>query len=118
MLTTIMKWIAMITLTLSMPLWQSGPNVRLMLGFVISLAALMVAWQAIRAVKYTWAGAFYGIALLFNPLLVVAPPSGWFVITAMLASVIAFGFSLTRVPTMPLLSIPSITSLRARRSSL
>jgi hypothetical protein len=113
-----MKWVALVALALALPLWHSGPNVRIVLGFVISLAALLVAWQAVQATKYRWAACFYTIALLFNPLYALAPTSGLFTIAALLACLLAFGFSVAALRPQQLLTVPSVTYLNARRSSL
>src|SRR5688572_19883380 len=96
-----MKSGAWVALTRAVSLWQSGSNVRLILGF-ISLASLMVAWQAIGTVKYIWAAVFYGVALQVDPFFAAAPAWGVLAITALLASMMAFGFSLTGVPAAPI----------------
>jgi hypothetical protein len=66
MLTTIMKYIVIVTLLASVFL-QLTPNLRSYLDFVVAAGAVFVAVQAINLRKYLWVGAIVVIVFLFNP---------------------------------------------------
>ena len=70
-MTRIMKWVSIIMLLLAilqLPI-ASHP---ILLAIVVSVSALLIAAQAIRASKYSWAVGFLAIAVLFNPVTPIA----------------------------------------------
>jgi hypothetical protein len=56
--------------------WHAGPNYRLLLDLVVSVGAIVVVKQAVRAKQYVWASGFVGMALLLNPFVPVFTPAG------------------------------------------
>jgi len=56
--------------------WHAGANYRLLLALVVSVVAIVVVKQAVRAKQYLWASGFVGMALLLNPIVPVFTPAG------------------------------------------
>jgi hypothetical protein len=56
--------------------WHAGPNYRLLLDLVVSVGAIVVVKQAVRAKQYLWASGFVGMALLLNPIVPIFTPAG------------------------------------------
>ena len=110
MLTKTMKFVAIAALILAAMFWSYASRYELPLRFIVSLAAVLVAFQASRAKKRTWAFAFSALALLFNPLLPLGSFSGTVALVIVMFSVVPFAFSLFAWRAQPLLSIPSITN--------
>jgi uncharacterized protein DUF6804 len=71
-----MKWGSVVGLLLVATSWHGGANYRLLLDFVVSVAAIVVVKQAVRAKQYVWASGFVGMALLLNPIVPVFTPAG------------------------------------------
>jgi hypothetical protein len=71
-----MKWGAIVGLLLAAISWNAGPNYRLLLDLVVSVGAIVVVRQAVRAKQYLWACGFVGMALLLNPIVPVFTPAG------------------------------------------
>lgn len=114
--TTILKCTAIIALVLAAAL-KPTINLQLLLGFVVCTAGVAVAAQAVRAKKYIWAIAFFGIAVFFNPVLTFQPPYSRHVgISA--ACVAAFALSIFLLKNLPTKTIASVTSLSAPSESL
>jgi uncharacterized protein DUF6804 len=65
MFTKFMKWISVAGLLLGV-FWGSE-NYRLVLELVVSVSAIMIFLQALKARKHAWVIVFTAIALLFNP---------------------------------------------------
>jgi hypothetical protein len=109
-LTKIMKVVSMAALILAATFWSYASTYELPLRFVVSLGALLVAFQASRAKKRGWSFAFSALAVLFNPLLPLGSFSGTVALAIVMFSVVPFAFSLFAWRAQPLLSIPSITN--------
>jgi uncharacterized protein DUF6804 len=112
-----MKWVSISALLLA-AFWRSAANYQLLLNFVISLGAVVVIMQAVRAREYRWAAGFGVIALLFNPVVRFWGPSGVLPLLIVAASIASFAISLVALKTRPLLSIPSITDRTPGSESL
>ena len=97
---------------------QTGENYRLLLNFVICMGAVLVIRQALQAKQHLWAAGFIAIALLFNPMVDIVRPIGYFHLLMVLVSLAMFGISLFALKTHYLLSIPSITDSNRVRESL
>jgi hypothetical protein len=76
MLAQTMKWGTVVGLLVAAMSWHAGGNYRLLLDLVVSVGAIMVVKQAIRAKQYVWASGFVGMALLLNPIVPVFTPAG------------------------------------------
>jgi hypothetical protein len=116
MFTIMMKWFSVVALLLAV-FWRSSANFQLFLQFVICVAALLVAAQAIRSRKYWWAAGFLVITVLFNPIAPVELP-GRFYLLLDLSCLMAFLASVIAVRTRPVHSIPSIVGRRIGSESL
>jgi Family of unknown function (DUF6804) len=116
MLTTIMKYAAILTLLVG-SFWQMPANLRSYLDFVISGAAVFVVVQAIYLRKYVWAAAFLSIAFVFNPI----QPLGFsfaVLVALQVMSAALFAVSLQLVRTNPRMTIASITETNPETESL
>jgi hypothetical protein len=82
------------------------------------MGAILVIRQALQAKQYIWAVGFIAIALLFNPMVVIFRPVGYFFLLLVLVSLAMFGISLVALKPQYLLSIPSITDPNRVRESL
>jgi hypothetical protein len=71
-----MKWGSVVGLLVAAMSWHAGPNYRLLLDLVVSVGAIVVVKQAVRAKQYVWASGFVGMALLLNPFVPVFTPAG------------------------------------------
>ena len=76
MLVKTMKWGAVVGLLLAAISWNAGPNYRLLLDLAVSVGAIVVVRQAVRAKQYIWASGFVGMTLLLNPMVPVFTPAG------------------------------------------
>ena len=116
MLTTIMKWASLLALIGALFFWRAG-GYAIMLQFVICLSAILVALQAARSGKQLWAMAFAGLAVLFNPVVIIPVPQSVFLwINVLCFSMFLASVKFLRTP--PRLSIPSITYPGPRSQSL
>ena len=118
MLTRMMKRVSIGALLLVVIFWDYAPTYGLPLRFVVSLSALMVAIQAVRAKKFYWALGFYVLSGLFNPFVTVLTLKDTLSVFVVLTAVASFALSLATLKTQPLLSIPSITGRTPPRESL
>ena len=108
MLTTIMKWCSLVALTGTLFFWRPGGGYAIFLQFVICGSAGLVALQAARSRKHFWTVAFAGLAVLFNPLVVISLSASVFLWT----NILCFALFLTSLKVLkanPKLSMPSIT---------
>ena len=71
-----MKWGSVVGLLVAAMSWHAGPNYRLLLDLMVSVGAIVVVKQAIRAKQYVWASGFVGMALVLNPIVPVFTPAG------------------------------------------
>ena len=115
-MTKIMKWVSITMLLLAifqLPV-ASHP---VLLAIVVCVSAFLIATQAVRAGKYSWAVGFLAIAALFNPVIPIARAGRdvlWINgvgLAAFLAAAVAF-------KARPALTVLSITSHLPRRASL
>ena len=70
-MTKIMKWLS-ITMLLLAVLQLRVASHPVLLAIVVCVSGLLVAAQAVRAGKYSWAVGFLAIAVLFNPVIPIA----------------------------------------------
>jgi hypothetical protein len=71
-----MKWGSVVAFLVAAMSWHAGPNYRLLLDLAVSVGAIVVVKQAVRAKQYLWASGFVGMALLLNPIVPVFTPAG------------------------------------------
>lgn len=115
MLTNIMKWVSLAALFLAL-LWRSSAGLLIAVELVVSVGALLVIGQAMRARKYVWGAGFMAIAVLFNPVAPFALSRGMF-FGLVLISMAAFLTSMAAVKRQPVISMPSIANLKPGRES-
>src|SRR5207247_34340 len=70
-MTKIMKWLS-ITMLLLAVLQLPVASHPVLLATVVCVSGLLIAAQAVRAGKYSWAVGFLAIAVLFNPVVPIA----------------------------------------------
>jgi len=117
MLTEIMKWVSVVALIVAVFSQYSLPDSRMPVQLIVCVAAVLVFVQAIRENKRFWAAGFFGIALLFNPVVPVALSRGAFLWLDALC-LMMFLFSLALLRTSPRLSVASIIDPGPRNQSL
>ena len=71
-----MKWGSVVGLLVAAMSWHARPNYRLRLDLVVSVGAIVVVNQAVRAEQYLWTAGPVGTALLLNPFVAVFTPAG------------------------------------------
>ena len=116
MVTRFMKWLSIVALLLGL-LMRSSVSNRIVLEFVVCVAALAVVAQAFRTGKYLWGAGFLSIAVLFNPVVPVTL-SGRMFLWLDLACLTTFLVSLAALKAKPLLSIQGIIHPHRRIESL
>ena len=112
----ITKYVAMASL-LTILVWRSASDVRLVLTFMVCAGAILIAVQAFRAQQPAWMALFSAIALLFNPVLPIRMPTGiafWSDLTCL----VMFAVSLFLVNQPVKMSIASITDRTPGSESL
>lgn len=105
-MTTIIVKLACAVSLLVAALWVAPPGVKTLLDLVVCVGALAVATQAAASSKFSWAGGFLLISVLFNPVQPVPFPRGVF-FWMDLACVVAFIVSLETLKGQPPLHAPS-----------
>lgn len=118
MQTKFMKWASLASLIVVAVFWNQTTSIQLPLRSVVCLGAILVARQAFRLGKKSWAAGFCAIGLAFNPFLAGLSLSGDASLALVLSSALAFAVSLTAIRSQPLLSIPSITGRTPGSESL
>jgi len=113
-----MKYVSIAALILALAFWSHASTYERPLRFVVSLGALLVAFQAAKAKKRGWSIGFSVLALLFNPLFPLGSFSGTVAPIIVVASIVPFALSLFALRTQPLLSMPSITDRTPGSQSL
>src|SRR5258708_20686194 len=117
MLTEIMKWASVLALIVAVFSWHSSVEFRIAVQFIVCAGAGLVFVQAIRESQRLWAAGFFGIAVLFNPVVPVAFSHGIFLwLDAVCLTM--FLVSLALLKTTPRLSVVSITDSGPRNQSL
>jgi len=112
MATKIMKWVSIAGLLLGV-MWRSSPNYQLLLQFLVCAGAILVALQAARAAKYSWAVGFSAIAVLYNPILSVALSRNmflWLNLVCLATFVVSLSVLKTRPITLVTVAKKSITN--------
>jgi hypothetical protein len=113
-----MKWVSISALFLAAVFWRFAGNYQLLLDFVVSMGAIVVVMQAVRAGEYGWAAGFVAIAVLFNPAARFLQPPGVLPLLIVMASIAPFAISLVALKTQRLLSVASITDRTPGSESL
>jgi hypothetical protein len=106
-LTTIMKWTSLISLTGALFFWRPAGGYAIILQFVICLSAILVSRQAARSGKQLWVIAFAALAILFNPVVTVPVSRSVFLWINMLCFTM-FVAAVKFPKTAPKVSIPSM----------
>ncbi len=70
--TKIMKSVSLAALLLGV-VWRSSSSYQTLLQFLVCAGAILVVVQAMGATKYLWAVGFGVIAMLYNPVVPLAP---------------------------------------------
>jgi len=115
MLTKTIKWSAIAALVGC--LLSQFPDLKVVLRFVITAAALVVVTQAASMRRYVWTTLFLIIACLYNPVLPIAFSRYTADLSASFAMLLFF-FSLELLQPKPRLSIASITDSMPGSESL
>ncbi len=108
MFTETMKWLSVAALVVAVFFWHSSLEFRIALQFIVCVGAGLVFVQAMGESKLLWAAGFFGIAVLFNPIVPVALSRGIF-LWLDAACLTMFLVSLALLKTSPRLSVVSIT---------
>ncbi len=116
MATKIMKCTAIAALLVSLA-WSSSIGYRAALAFIVTVAAIAVLTQAVRAKQPAWIAIFAVVSTFFNPALTGFMQHAVFLWTD-LACLAAFATSLVFVKSQPVLSVPSITDRTPGSESL
>jgi hypothetical protein len=116
MFTTIMKYIAILTLLATM-FWEMTPNLQSYPDFIIATAAVFVLVQAVSLRKYWWMAAFVTILLLFNPIRSVELPFRTMIALQILTAAL-FAVSLHMLKSHPRMTTASITEARPKTEPL
>jgi hypothetical protein len=114
----VVKWLCIAVLFVAFVLWQGIADYEFPIRAVVCLGAALVALQAFHSAKRPWTICFLAIALLFNPAIPVFPLADRLGLVAIVLAAAAFAVSLTRLKSLPLLSMPSITDRNPGSESL
>jgi uncharacterized protein DUF6804 len=114
----VVKWLCIAVLFVAFVFWQRTAGYEFALRAVICSGAAVVAVQAFRSARHLWTIGFLTIALLFNPAIPVFPLANTLGLVAIVLAAAAFAVSLTKLKSLPLLSIPSITDRNPGSESL
>ena len=117
MSTRISKLLAIAALIVLMILWRSSDSRTLLAGFAVCAGAVVATIETIRARNYVWMGVFLGIALLFNPLVIVTLSKPVY-FASYLVCLVAFLLSFRMTAPAPRLSMASITDRTPGSESL
>ena len=94
------KWASIAALLLAVVFWNRAADYQAVLGFVVCVGAVRVAFLAGAVRRYDWASLFIGIALLYNPVyppFALVPPfalAGRVAFLLVIATIAAFALSL------------------------
>jgi hypothetical protein len=75
-------------------IWSYAPNFRMALQFTVCAIAIAAIVEAARNKRFSWAIAFFALAVLFNPLVTVLPKPNAYLLADAIA-IAVFGLSLT-----------------------
>jgi hypothetical protein len=115
--TKISKWFAIAALIVLIILWRSSDSRTLLAGFAVCAAAVVATIETIRARNYMWMTVFLGVALLFNPLVIVTLSKPVYCASYLLC-LVAFLLSFRMTAPPPRLSMASITDRTPGSESL
>lgn len=118
MQTTVVKWVSIAALLLTVVFWQNASSYQLVLKGLVSVAAAVVLVQAFQQGKQIWAIVFLAVAVLFNPAVPVIHFAGVFSLLLVIVSITPFAISLVALKPQPLLSMASITDRTPGSESL
>ena len=118
MRTRLVTWLCIAVLFVAFVLWRWMANYEFPLRAVVCSGAVVVAVQAFHSAKHRWMICFLAIALFFNPAIPVFPLANTLGLVAIVLAAAAFAVSLTKLKSLPLLSIPSITDRNPGSESL
>lgn len=116
MFTKIMKLVSIAALLLA-ALRLAAPSYQALVEIVVCVSALLVVLQAWRAHKYIWGAGFLAIAVLFNPIVLVALSRKIFLWLDWVC-LAAFLVSLAVLKRQPTLAMPSVTNQTPGSESL
>ena len=114
----VVKWLCIAVLFVAFVLWQWIADYEFPLKTVICSGAAVVAVQAFHSARHRWTICFLAIALLFNPAIPVLPLANTLGLVAIVLAAAAFAVSLTKLKSLPLRSMPSITDRNPGSESL
>ena len=118
MRTRVVKWLCIAVLFVAFVLGRWIANYEFLLRAVTCAGAAVVAVQAFQSAKHLWTICFFAIALLFNPAIPIFPLADTLGLFAIVVAAAAFAVSLTKLKSLPLLSMPSITDRNPGSESL
>jgi hypothetical protein len=118
MRTHLVKCFCVAVLFVAFGFWHLIAGYEFPIRTVVCAGAAVVAIQAFHSAKYSWTIGFFSIALIFNPALPILPLAGGPGLVAITLAAGAFAVSLTKLKSLPLLSIPSITDRNPGSESL
>jgi hypothetical protein len=102
------------TATMAVALFAtSSENYRVLMQFLVSASATLMVFHAMRGrVEYLWAGTFFVVAVLFNPVFPFAPPRLIFILLDLVCMVLFFVYysSYKSKPALAMLSVIDRTS--------
>lgn len=100
---------------LGFALWTVNANFQVLLQFVVCAAAILIMLHALRAQpQYSWAAAFSGLVILFNPIWPIAFPHSVFLFVD-LTGIFLFIFYVTLHKAK---LQPAVTSIKDRSPQL
>src|ERR1051326_6745509 len=103
----VVKWLCVAELFVAFVFWQGIANYELLFSLIVCCGAAAVAFQSFHSARHRWTIWFLSIPLLFNPA-VPFPLANRLDLAMILLAVAAFAVLLTRLKSLPLLSIPSM----------
>jgi hypothetical protein len=116
MLTRIMKWFS-IAVLLAAAFWRPSEGYGVLFQFVVSVGAILVVVQAVRARKYFWGIVFTSIAVIFNPIAPIVFSRQVFLWLDVVCLAM-FAISLSVLKSTPIISVAGIINPGRRIESL
>jgi hypothetical protein len=114
----VVKWLCIAVLFGAFVLWRSIADYEFLFRVVVCSGAAVVTVQAFHSAKRRWTICFLAVALLFNPAIPAFPLANGLGLVAIVLAAAAFAVSLTKLKSLPLLSVPSITDRNPGSESL
>jgi hypothetical protein len=114
----VVKRLCIAMLFVSFVLWPWIADYEFPLRAVVCAGAIVVAVQAFHSARHRWTICFLTIAVLFNPAIPVFSLAKMLGLVSIVFAAAAFAVSLTKLKSLPLLSIPSITDRNPGSESL